>query len=457
MKNQLGKILVIDDNKDILTAARLLLKKYSTSVHTEEDPQKLPALLKNENYDIILLDMNFNKDVTSGSEGFLWLEEILRIDPSVIVILMTAFGDIDLAVRAVKAGATDFILKPWQNEKLVATLSVAMNLRQSRLEIDKLRTRQQQLSADLDQRYHDMIGACPAMQKVFTMIDKVAQTDANVLIMGENGTGKELVARALHRQSSRRDEVFISVDMGAIAETLFESELFGHVRGAFTDAKIDKSGRFEIASGGTLFLDEIGNLSLPMQAKLLRVLEERQIIRLGSNQPRPIDIRLICATSMSLYDMVEKKEFRQDFLYRINTVEIHLPPLRERPEDIPLLTEHFLNFYVKKYKKQVKHISAGAMTKLQGYHWPGNIRELRHALERAVIMSDKQVLQPEDFLFQVPRSAEALNINTFELDDIEKNIIRKVLAMCGNNISHAAQKLGITRSALYRRMQKHGL
>jgi len=457
MKNQLGKILVIDDNVDILTAAKLLLKQHSTVVHTEKDPQKIPGLLKNDSYDIILLDMNFTKDVTSGSEGFQWLEEILRIDPSVVVILMTAYGDINLAVRAMKAGATDFILKPWQNEKLVATLSVAMNLRQSRLEIDKLRTRQQQLSADLDQRYHDMIGTCPAMQKVFNVIDKVAQTDANVFIMGENGTGKELVARALHRQSTRKDEVFISVDMGAIAETIFESELFGYVRGAFTDAKNDKAGRFEIASGGTLFLDEIGNLSLPMQAKLLRVLEERQVIRLGSNQPRPIDIRLICATNMSLYDMVENKEFRQDFLYRINTVEIHLPPLRERLEDIPLLTEHFLTFYVKKYKKPIKHLSAGAMTKLQGYHWPGNIRELRHALERAVIMSDKQVLQPEDFLFQVPRSADALNLETFELDEIEKNIIRKVLAMCGENISHAAKKLGITRSALYRRMEKHGL
>ncbi len=457
MTNQLGKILVIDDNVDILTAARLLLKQHSTAVHTEKDPQKIQTLLKNDRYDIIMLNMNFTKDVTSGSEGFQWLEEILRIDPSVIVILMTAYGDINLAVRAMKAGATDFILKPWQNEKLVATLSVAMNLRQSRQEIDKLRTTQQQLSADLDQRYHDMIGTCPAMQKVFNMIDKVAQTDANVLIMGENGTGKELVARALHRQSSRKEEVFICVDMGAIAETLFESELFGHVRGAFTDAKNDKAGRFEIASGGTLFLDEIGNLSLPMQAKLLRVLEERQIIRLGSNQSRSIDIRLICATNMSLYDMVENKEFRQDFLYRINTVEIHLPPLRERLEDIPLLAEYFLNFYVKKYKKPIKHLSAGAMTKLQGYHWPGNIRELRHALERAVIMSDKRVLQPEDFLFQAPRSADALSINTFELDEIEKNIIRKVLTMCGENISHAAQKLGITRSSLYRRMEKHGL
>ncbi|HPG39606.1 MAG TPA: sigma-54 dependent transcriptional regulator [bacterium] len=458
MHNQLGKILIVDDNEDILTAAKLLLKKEAKLVHTEKEPHNIPALLKNESYDIILLDMNFTRDVTSGSEGFHWLNEILRIDPSVIIILMTAYGDVDLAVRAMKAGASDFILKPWQNEKLLATLSVAMNLRQSRLEIDKLRTRQQQLSADLDQNYHDMVGSSAVMLKVFTAISRVAGTDANVLIMGENGTGKELVARALHRQSLRADDVFISVDMGAISETLFESELFGHMRGAFTDAKNDKAGRFEVASGGTLFLDEIGNLSLAMQAKLLRVLEDRQVIRLGSNQQRPIDIRLICATNMPLYDMIAKKEFRQDFLYRINTVEIHLPPLRERKEDIPLLVHHFLAIYAKKYKKPALHISAGALAKLQQYPWPGNVRELCHALERAVIMTDKQVLQPEDFTFQVAhQQQETAGFNTFNLDEIEKTMIRKVMELCGDNISQAAQKLGITRSSLYRRMEKHGL
>ncbi len=453
----LGKILVVDDNKDILTAAKLLLKQNSALVHIEDDPERIPQLLKNEHYDIILLDMNFTRDMTSGSEGFFWLEEIHKIDPSVIVILMTAYGDVDLAVRAMKAGATDFIMKPWQNEKLQATLSVAMNLRNSRLEIDKLRSRQQQMSDDMDQRFHEMIGSCPPMQRVFDAITKVAATDANVLIMGENGTGKELVARALHRQSLRNDDVFISVDMGAIPETLFESQLFGHVKGAFTDARQDKPGRFEIASGGTLFLDEIGNLPLSMQAKLLRVLEERKILRVGSNKSRDIDIRLICATNMPLYEMTEDKSFRQDFLYRINTVEIHLPPLRDRQEDIPQLVDHFLQYYAKKYKKSIKRISTGAMTKLQTYHWPGNIRELRHALERAVIMSDSPALQPGDFMMQEAKSGDGFSLDTYNLDDIEKSVIRKALDLSGDNISQAASKLGITRSSLYRRMEKHGL
>ena len=303
----LGKVLVVDDNEDILVAARLLLKQAGYRVHTEKDPQVLPSLLKNEEYDLILLDMNFTKDVTSGSEGFYWLEKILELDASAVVILMTAYGDVDLAVRAMKAGATDFIIKPWQNEKLLATLSVAMNLRVSRREVELLRRQQRQLSADMDQRYHNMIGVCPAMQKIFDVIDKVAQTDASVLILGENGTGKELVARALHRQSNRRDQVFISVDMGSIPESLFEGELFGH-------ARQDKAGRFEVASGGSLFLDEIGNIPVSMQAKLLRVLEERQVQRLGETQPRSIDIRLICATNMAIPDMVKKKEFRQDLL-----------------------------------------------------------------------------------------------------------------------------------------------
>ncbi len=454
----LGKVLVVDDNEDILVAARLLLKQAGYRVHTEKDPNVLPSLLKNEEYDLILLDMNFTKDVTSGSEGFYWLEKILEVDASAVVILMTAYGDVDLAVRAMKAGATDFIVKPWQNEKLLATLSVAMNLRLSRREVELLRTQQRQLSADMDQRYHNMIGVCPAMQKIFDIIERVAQTDASVLILGENGTGKELVARALHRQSDRSDQVFISVDMGSIPESLFESELFGHGKGAFTDARSEKAGRFEVASGGSLFLDEIGNIPLSMQAKLLRVLEERQVLRLGETQTRPIDIRLICATNMPVYDMVKKKEFRQDFLYRINTVEIHLPPLRERHEDIPLLVDYFLQTYAKKYKKGNIRCSSGALTKLQNYSWPGNIRELRHALERAVIMSDAPVLQPADFLLSAePESSESLEFDNYNLDDIEKTIVRKVLDKHLGNISHAAKELGLTRTSLYRRMEKHGL
>ncbi len=451
------KILVVDDNKDILVAARLLLKQAGYTVHTEERPDALPTLLKNESYDVILLDMNFTKDVTSGSEGFFWLNRILKIDPSIVVILMTEYGDVYTSVKSMKEGATDFITKPWQNEKLLATLSVAVNLRFSRREVENLKSKQQQLSADIDQKYHDMIGASPAMQHVFETIEQVAKTDASVLILGENGTGKELVARALHRQSPRADQVFISVDMGAIPETLFESELFGHTKGAFTDARIDKPGRFEVASGGTLFLDEIGNLTLSMQAKLLRVLEERQVTRIGSHQPRDIDIRLIAATNAPIHELAEKKEFRQDFLYRINIVEIHLPPLRERAEDIPLLIDYFLQTYAKRYKKENIRVSAGAMTKLQAYRWPGNIRELRHALERAVIMAKSNVLQPSDFLFAPESQQEGLVFDSFNLDEIEKMIIRKVLEKHQGNISHAAHDLGLTRTSLYRRMEKHAL
>jgi DNA-binding NtrC family response regulator len=345
MSKNPGNILIVDDNEDLLLAARLFLKQHFTLVHTEQDPEKIPALLNNENYDVILLDMNFTMDATSGVEGFMWLDRVLQIDPSAVVILITAYGDVEMAVKAVKAGATDFVLKPWQNEKLLATISSALNLRYSRLEVDKLRSRERQLSRDIDQRYHDMIGVSPVIQKVFATIEKVASTDADILILGENGTGKELVARALHRQSPRADEAFISVDMGAIAETLFESELFGHMKGAFTDARENRPGRFELADGGTLFLDEIGNLSLAMQAKLLSVLETRKVTRLGSNRPRDIDIRLICATNMPIYDMVAKNDFRQDLLYRINTVEVNLPPLRERQEDIPLLVDHFLGIF----------------------------------------------------------------------------------------------------------------
>jgi DNA-binding NtrC family response regulator len=456
MKN-MGKILVIDDNQDILVAARLLLKQSGHTVHTEDSPESIPTLLKNESYDVILLDMNFTKDVTSGSEGLHWLERILEIDPSIVVILMTAYGDVDTAVKAMKIGATDFITKPWQNEKLLSTLALALNLRFSRREVDDLKNKQQQLSADIDQKYHDMIGTSSSMQMVFDTIEKVAKTDASVLILGENGTGKELVARALHRQSPRSGQVFISVDMGSIPESLFESELFGHMRGAFTDAKKDKPGRFEVASGGTLFLDEVGNVSPAMQAKLLRALEERQVIRLGSSRPRDIDIRLICATNMPIYDMVKEKEFRQDFLYRMNTVEIQLPPLRERRDDVPLLINYYLKIYAKRYKKLDTRISAGAMTKLQSYQWPGNIRELRHALERAVIMADSNVLQPSDFLFTQENVEDGLVFDSMHLDNIEKTIIRKVLSKNQGNISHAAKELGLTRTSLYRRMEKHGL
>jgi DNA-binding NtrC family response regulator len=402
--------------------------------------------------------MNFSKDITSGKEGFHWLNQIIERDPSAVVILITAFGDVEMAVRALKEGATDFVLKPWQNEKLLATISAAIRLKRSYAEVDKLRETKKQLLEDSNQPFRDIIGTSDAIQKVFDVVDKVAQTDANVLILGENGTGKELIARALHQKSLRHDNAFISVDMGAITESLFESELFGHKKGSFTDAKEDRAGRFEVANGGTLFLDEIGNLNLPLQSKLLTVLQNRQVTRIGSNKPVEIDIRLICATNMPLYDMVKDNDFRQDLLYRINTVEIHLPPLRERPDDIPMLAEHFLEVYTKKYRKEKRSFAGSTLKRLQKYPWPGNVRELQHAIERAVIMSDNTSLQPEDFFFlsNNPNSND-LQVENYNLDDVEKTVIQKAIGKHSGNISKAAKDLGLTRASLYRRLEKHGL
>jgi len=458
MPNKRGKILVVDDNEDILLAARLLLRAHTESVLIEKNPEKIPKLLDENSFDVILLDMNFTRDVSSGKEGFAWLNKILEIDPTAVVILITAYGDVEMAVRAIKEGAVDFVQKPWQNEKLLATISAALNLRETRRQAEELRHRQKQLSSDMDQPFRDFIGKCLAMQEVYTTIKKVANTDANILILGENGTGKELVAREIHRQSSRSEEVFISVDMGAINESLFESELFGHKRGAFTDAREDKPGRFETAHGGTLFLDEIGNLPLYMQSKLLAVLENRCVTRLGSNISQPIDIRLISASNRPLREMANKDEFRRDLLYRINTVEIILPPLRERGDDIALLANHFLSIYKTKYRKTVETIGQEAIGTLGQYNWPGNVRELQHALERAVILSDSKVLQPEDFFPTLDRTAdEYFRPDDYNLKDIEKNVILKAMRKHGGNVSQAARELGLTRASLYRRMQKYGL
>ncbi len=455
-----GKILIIDDNEDLLKAAKMHLKRHFAQVDTEKNPEAIPALLSNDNYDVILLDMNFTKDVSSGSEGYYWLEKILHIDPSSVVVLITAYGDVQMAVKAIKAGATDFVLKPWENEKLLATLYSAMRLRESRDEIHDLKIKNQEINQVINEKYTDIIGQSQSMQRIFQTIDRVAQTDANVLILGENGTGKELIARAIHRHSNRKNESFISVDLGAITETLFESELFGHKKGSFTDAKEDRPGRFELANNGTLFLDEIGNLSMPLQAKLLTVLQNRKVSRVGSNKDTAVDIRLICATNLPLYDMVKENRFRQDLLYRINTIEVELPSLHNRIEDIPLLANHFLKHYSAKYGKNVSKISEAAMSRMNKHTWPGNIRELQHSLERAIILSNSNVLQPEDFNFSAVASKEAdqqLNLDQFNLDEVEKLLIRKVLKKYNGNITQAASELGLTRSSLYRRLEKHAL
>ncbi|MEN7551121.1 sigma-54 dependent transcriptional regulator [Rapidithrix thailandica] len=459
-----GKILVIDDDVDVLDAAKLYLKRHLAKVDTETDPQVLPDLLHNESYDVILLDMNFTKDVSSGKEGFYWLDQILKLDPSAVVVLITAYGDVELAVKAIKEGATDFVVKPWENKKLLATVLSSMKLRASRLESEKLRSWQKQVSADMDYHYQAIIGQSAPMLQLYETIRQVARTDANVLILGENGTGKELIARAIHRNSQRSEAVFVNVDLGALSENLFESELFGHVKGAFTDAKEDRPGRFEIASGGSIFLDEIGNLSISMQAKLLSVLQSKNVVRVGSNKTIPVDVRQIFATNMDLYQMVKEKSFRQDLLYRINTIEIHVPPLRERVEDIPLLAEYFLQQYVKKYQKNIRSLSEPALKRMQKYPWPGNVRELQHVMERAVIMNKGYTLQAEDLFINVRQTYEAegqdkesVVISNFNLEHVEKIMIQKILRKYHGSVTQAARELGLTRTSLYRRMEKYDL
>ena len=453
-----ARLLIVDDDPDVLLAAQMLLKQHYAIIHLEKNPANLATLLQNETYDLILLDMNFSEDVASGKEGFFWLREILRLDPAAVVIFITAFGDVEKAVRAIKEGAMDFVTKPWQNEKLLATVSAALKLSATRREVETLRERQASLQSDMDRPFSDIIGNSSAMQRVFTAIRKVAATDANILITGENGTGKELIARALHRQSLRSEKVFIKVDMGALSESLFESELFGHVKGAFTDARENRAGRFELADKGTLFLDEIANLPLPLQTKLLSALQNRRVIRVGASKEVDIDIRLICASNLPLGELVAENRFRQDLLYRINTVEIEIPPLRDRREDIALLGEYYVGHYARKYKRDIRQLSAAAITKLENYAWPGNVRELQHAAERAVIMSESKVLQAEDFLFSAAQEPEnGLIFESYNLETIEKVVIQKTLQKYHGNISRAAQELGLTRAALYRRMEKYDI
>ncbi|MGF1669120.1 MAG: sigma-54-dependent transcriptional regulator [Balneolaceae bacterium] len=452
-----GNVLIIDDDADVLNAARLLLKQYVEKVDVEKNPRYLPELLESNEYDLLLLDMNFTGDFSSGREGFKWMGEVKKIDPALSVILITAYGDVEKAVKAMRYGAADFVLKPWQNEKLIATVKNAINLTRGNRQINTLQAQKMQLGSQLDQHYQSMIGRSDAMQRVFKTIEKVAATDASILILGENGTGKELVARALHRRSARKEDVFITVDMGAIPENLHESELFGHIKGAFTGAVQDKTGRFEIASGGTLFLDEIGNTPLTLQSKILSALESRQIIRVGSTSPKKIDVRLISATNSDIHQMVSEGEFRQDLLYRINTIEIKIPPLRDRVEDIPLLASHFLKEYVLKYNKEISGISGHALSKLKNYAWPGNVREFQHAMERAVILAESKQLESDDFLLEKENQESIKKPENMKLDELERFAVQKALKNNEGNITKAAEELGLTRASLYRRMEKYGL
>jgi DNA-binding NtrC family response regulator len=452
-----AKILIIDDDRDILETARMFLKQEFTHVQIEQTPDRIPALIRATEYDVILLDMNFKIGVNDGEAGFYWLGEILKIDPQAVVILITAYGEVDLAVKAMKHGATDFVLKPWKNQKLLGTILSALQLRQSRKEVEKLNVTREKLSDDIDQPYIDFIGESPAIQRVRELIDRVAGTDADILILGENGTGKELVARAIHRKSQRKNKVFINVDLGAITETLFESELFGHVKGAFTDAKQDRPGRFELAAGGTIFLDEIGNLSMPLQSKLLTVLQNRKVQRVGSTQEISVNFRLICATNMPLNEMVYEKKFRQDLLYRINTVEIRVPALRERADDIPLLSDHFLQVYGKKYKRPGMRIDKNVLARMKKYYWPGNIRELQHAIERAVILTEGKTIESAELLISPSAIKPKQEHHPRTLEEMEKLFILQSLDDNQGNVSQTAISLGMTRTALYRRMKKHGI
>ena len=443
-----ANILVVDDDKDILTAVRLLLKPEAKRIVTESNPENLRRLLTENDFDVLLLDMNFVTSMNTGNEGIYWLRQVKSWSAKVKVIMITAYADIDLAIKSLKAGADDFLVKPWHNENLLRTLSETVNKREA---LEK------RPGGAGNRPAPGMLGESDVMKALLRKLEKIAPTDASVLILGENGAGKDLIAQAIFEASLRRHKPFVKVDAGALTETLFESELFGHKKGAFTDAREDRTGLIESANGGTLFLDEIGNISLPQQAKLLTVLQNRQIVRLGANAPTPVDIRLITATNVPFAELANEQRFRKDLIYRLNTVEITAPPLRERGDDILLLAEHFLRRYAGKYAKPELAISECAKAKLRRYHYPGNVRELQHAMERAVIMSNGKVLQPDDVVFspleQKPADEQAAP--TWNLEAIERKTILHALEKHGGNISKAAKDLGLTRAALYRRLEKH--
>jgi DNA-binding NtrC family response regulator len=453
-----ARILVVDDEEDILVAARLLLKRHFAAVEVLREPSRLPELIRRGAFDVLLLDMNFAAGAETGAEGLSLLSQLLTLDPQAVVVLITAHAGVSLAVEAMKKGAADFIAKPWENDRLIATLLAAYNLRHSRLEAEEFRSRSRGLAA-ATRSGGEILGTSSGMLRVFETIGRAAPTDANVLILGENGTGKELVAREIHRRSRRVNEAFVRVDLGALSPQLFESELFGHRRGAFTDAKADRIGLFRAAAGGTLFLDEIGNVPLHLQSKLLTALERREITPVGSERAQPIDVRLVCATNLAPELLADENAFRQDLLYRINTVEIILPPLRERREDIPLLLEHFIEMYAEKYSLPARRLSADALDRLTAHSWPGNVRALSHAVERAVILAEGPVLEAADFSLASPlaRATRSPSPEASRLDAVERETIARALEVHDRNISQAAQALGLTRASLYRRIQKYGL
>ena len=453
------KILVVDDDLDVLYTTKQVLKRHFKEVLTESSPKKALEIMKGEEIAIVLLDMNFAPGITSGQEGLFWLRKLKKLNPACHVVLHTAYGDIELAVQGMKQGASDFIVKPWQAEKLVASLQNVWKLIEAQKELERLKNSRGLLKKEIDSRYPEIISEDPGMQPIFRMMEKVAKTDANVLILGENGTGKELIARAIHNQSPRAEEAFVKVDLGAIPESLFESELFGHAKGAFTDAREDRMGRFELAAKGTLFLDEIGNLPLPLQAKLLTALQSRQVTRVGSNKSIPLNIRLICATNIPIHQRVADHSFRQDLLYRINTVEIPLPPLRERPKDIGLLAEYYLEHYSNKYERESMKIQAATLRKLQAYAWPGNVRELQHAIERAVILSEGNTLMAEDFpqeIHSAPQRSQD-GPQSLNIEEMEKQAIQAAIQKSGGNLTQAAKELGMGRSTLYRKIERYKL
>ncbi|SIS41220.1 DNA-binding transcriptional response regulator, NtrC family, contains REC, AAA-type ATPase, and a Fis-type DNA-binding domains [Zobellia uliginosa] len=451
-----ARILIVDDNKSLLSALEILLQFEYKHIEAISNPNQIPSFPNLSGIDIVLLDMNFSAGVNTGNEGLYWLRELQKRAPQTSVVMMTAYGAVDLAVKALKEGASDFILKPWNNDKLLATVKAAYELRKSKKEVTQLKKKESQLKQVINQNKNYIIGNSKALNAVLKLASKVAKTDANVLVTGENGTGKELIARELHKLSNRSNEVFISVDMGSISENLFESELFGHTKGSFTDAKEDRVGKFEAAHGGTLFLDEIGNLSLQAQAKLLSAIQNRTIIRVGSNKPIPVDIRLICATNEDLDRMVADGLFREDLLYRINTIRIEVPSLRDRDTDILVLADFYLNKFAAKYGKPRLRINQAAQEKLMAYRWPGNIRELLHTIERAVILSEANVLKPEDFLLSNKPSPMVDTNVPATLEQMEILMINNALEQNEGNYSAAAEQLGISRQTLYNKLKKIG-